>query len=79
MTPGRPAAALRAAAALPARARHGRPARIAARALTAAAAAAAAAAIVHGTPAGYADMTGLALWLTLTSRPELAPPPPARR
>jgi hypothetical protein len=70
----RRATLLRAAAALPARARHGRPARITARALVAAAIATAAALIIHGTPAAPADITAAAIWWATTSRPELAPP-----
>ena len=79
MTPSRHAAALRAAAALPGRARHGRPARITARALIAAAVAAAAALFVPGTPAGAADTAAAALWLAVTSHPELAPQPQGKR
>ena len=67
------AAMARAAAAIPGRARHGRPARIAARAGIAAAIAAAAATWAAGTPAAPADITAAALWLALTSHPELAP------
>jgi hypothetical protein len=67
------AALLRAAAAIPGRARRGRPARITARAAIAAAIAATAAACAHGTPAAPADITAAALWLALTSRAELAP------
>jgi hypothetical protein len=74
MTPAPPAAALRAAAALPARIFAGRPARITARAAIAAAVAAAAAVLIPGTPAAPADMAGAALWWALTSYPELAPP-----
>jgi hypothetical protein len=69
-----PAAALRAAAAVPGRARRGRPGRIAARAVIAAAAMTAAAAIIHGTPAAPAIQAAAALWLAITSHPELAPP-----
>ncbi len=71
MTP----AARTALAAIPSRARHGRPARITARATAAAALAATAAITIPGTPAAPAIITAAALWLTLTARPELAPPP----
>jgi hypothetical protein len=60
------AAILRAAAAVPGRARRGRPARITARAVIAAATA-------------PADITAAALWLALAGRAELAPPPPPGR
>lgn len=73
------AAMLRAAAAIPGRARRGRPARITARAIVAAAIATAAAAYAHGTPAAPADITAAALWLAITSHPEIAPPPPHGR
>jgi hypothetical protein len=76
MTPARRAAAAwQAAAAVPGRVRHGRPARITARAAVAAAAAITAAVIIPGTPAAPADITAAALWLAATARPELAPPP----
>lgn len=67
-------AAWHAAAALPARARHGRPARITARAITATAAATTAAIFTSGTPAAPAIQAAAALWWAITSRPELAPP-----
>jgi hypothetical protein len=70
---------VRAAAAIPGRARHGRPARITARAAIAAAIAAGAATWAAGTPAAPADITAAALWLTLTSHPELTPPPQRRK
>jgi hypothetical protein len=62
-------------AAIPGRARHGRAARITARAIAAAAIAAAAAIVIPGTPAAPAIEAAAALGLTLTSYPELAPPP----
>ena len=71
MTPAAIAAAI---AAIPGRARHGRPARITARAATAAAIATAAILTIHGTPAAPAIEAAAALWLALTSYPELAPP-----
>jgi hypothetical protein len=69
------AAMVRAAAAIPGRARRGRAARITARAAIAAAIGTTAAAYAHGTPAAPADITAAALWLALTSHPEMAPPP----
>lgn len=73
MTPGLIPAVARATA-LPARARHGRPGRITARAAAAAAAATIAAIIIHGTPAAPADITTALVWAALTSTAELAPP-----
>ena len=72
MTPH--AAAWRAVAAVPGRARHGRPGRITVRALIAVAVAVAAVVIIPGTPAAPAIEVAAALWWALTSRPELAPP-----
>lgn len=69
------AALLRAAATTPGRASRGRPARITARAAIAAAIATVTAVLIGGTPAAPADITAAALWLALTSRAELAPPP----
>jgi hypothetical protein len=69
-----PAAAWRAAAAIPGRAWHGRPARITARAIIAAAIATTAAACTAGTPAAPADIAAAVLWFATTSQPELAPP-----
>jgi hypothetical protein len=71
MTPARHAAAV---AAIPGRARHGRPARITARAAAAAAIATTAAVIIPGTPAAPAIEAAAALWLAIGSYPELAPP-----
>jgi hypothetical protein len=65
----------RAAALLPARIRHGRPARLAARILIAAAAAVL---VLHsgaGAPPVAGLLTGIATWLVLTARADLAPPP----
>jgi hypothetical protein len=67
-------AAWHAATTVPARARHGRPGRITARAITAAAAGTAAAVLIPGAPATPALIQAAALWLALTSAPELAPP-----
>jgi hypothetical protein len=74
MTPGLLPAVARAAA-LPARARNGRPGRITARAATAATAATITAVIIGGTPAAPADITAAVVWAALTSIAELAPPP----
>ena len=71
--PGMPA--WRAAAALPARIRHGRPARLAARTLTAATVALLAVTVIPGTPSAPAVVTGSFLWWALTIRGDLAPPP----
>jgi hypothetical protein len=57
-----------------ARARHGRPARLALRILLALAACAAAVAAAGPHPAAPALITGIATWLVLTSRHDLAPP-----
>jgi hypothetical protein len=59
---------------LPARVRHGRPARLALR-LAVAAAGVAAVAVVGWTPASAAVITGVLTWLLLTARHDLAPPP----
>jgi hypothetical protein len=63
------------AAALPSRIRHGRPARITARAAIAAAVAIAAARCVPGTPAAPAIEASSALWWAATLPPDLAPAP----
>jgi hypothetical protein len=68
-------AAARHAAALPARARHGRPLRITARAAIATTTAILTAATIPGTPAEPAICAGAALWWTLTLPPDLTPPP----
>ena len=57
-----------------ARVRHGRPARLALRVLLALAACAAAVAAAGPHPAAPALVTGIATWLMLTSRHDLAPP-----
>jgi hypothetical protein len=69
------ATALAVEPALPARARHGRPARHAVRAVTAAAVALLAVTVVSGTAAAPAIAAGAALWWVLTGRADLAPPP----
>ena len=71
--PGR--TTLRRLAILPARARHGRPLRLAARTIIAAAVALLAAAVIPGTPAEPAIIAGAALWLAFTAGSDLAPPP----
>jgi hypothetical protein len=75
MTPARLPAARRYLAALPARIRAGRPARITARAAIATAAAVLAARTIPGTPAAPAIQAGAALWWAITLPPDLAPPP----
>jgi curved DNA-binding protein CbpA len=60
---------------LPARVRHGRPARLALRLAVAAGASAAAVAVAGWTPATAAVITGVLTWLLLTARYDLAPPP----
>ena len=60
---------------LPARVRHGRPARLALRLAVVAAASVAAVAVVGWTPASAAVITGVLTWLLLTARHDLAPPP----
>jgi hypothetical protein len=72
-TPG--TAALRWLAILPARVRHGRPLRLAARAITAAAVALLALALIPGSPSAPAIVAGCALWLAFTAPADLAPPP----
>jgi hypothetical protein len=68
-------AALRWLAILPARVRHGRPLRLAARAIAAAAAALLALAVIPGSPSVPAIIVGCALWVAFTARADLAPPP----
>jgi hypothetical protein len=58
---------------LPTRARRGRPARLALRIAAALAVAAAAAAAAGPHPAAPALVTGVATWLVLTARHDLAP------
>ena len=60
---------------LPARVRHGRPLRLAARALTAAAVALLAITVIPGNPAAPAVAAGAFLWLAFTAPGDLAPPP----
>jgi hypothetical protein len=67
--------AMRWLAILPARVRHGRPLRLAARTLTAAAVALLALDVIPGSPSAPAIVAGCALWLAFTARADLAPPP----
>jgi hypothetical protein len=60
---------------LPARIRHGRPLRLVIRVLAAALAAVLVALSGAGQPAIAGVMTGIATWLLLTARGDLAPPP----
>jgi hypothetical protein len=67
--------ALTGLAALPARARRGRPAVLLARLATGAAVTALAVIAVGWAPASAAVLTGVVTWLALTARHDLAPPP----
>jgi hypothetical protein len=69
------ASAWRAVALLPARARRGRPARLAIRTATAIAVAVLTVTVIPGTPSAPAVAAGCALWWALTARGDLAPPP----
>jgi curved DNA-binding protein CbpA len=60
---------------LPARVRHGRPLRLAARAVAAVAVALLDQAVIPGSPSAPAIIAGCALWLAFTARADLAPPP----
>lgn len=64
-----------AAARLPARIRHGTPARLAIRVAAAAAVGAGVWLIAPGIPAAIALQVGIGTWLLRTSRSDLAPPP----
>ncbi|HEV2371847.1 MAG TPA: hypothetical protein VGS19_06730 [Streptosporangiaceae bacterium] len=75
VSPPRVAGVLASARLLPARVRHGRPLRLAARVLAAAVAAAVTARAGVGGPVTAAVVTGLAVWLASTVRADLAPPP----
>jgi hypothetical protein len=66
---------LRAVTLLPARVRHGRPLRLAVRVLAAALLGVVAAQSGAGGPTAAGVVTGLGLWLALTARADLAPPP----
>jgi hypothetical protein len=65
----------RAVALIPARVWHGRPARLAARVVAAVVLAVLALHTGAGTPAVAGLVTGIGLWLVLTVRADLAPPP----
>jgi hypothetical protein len=71
----RAAAMLGAVRWLPARIRHGRPARLAARAAAAVILSLITVHIIPGQPAAPAVITGLITWFTLTARADLAPVP----
>jgi hypothetical protein len=60
---------------VPARAWHGRPLRLLARAVAAAGLSLLVLRIAPGQPAGPAVVAGLITWFTLTARADLAPPP----
>jgi hypothetical protein len=66
---------LRSAALLPARIRHGRPARLLARAVAAAALSVLVLHAIPGQASGPAVVTGLITWFVLSARGDLAPPP----
>lgn len=68
-------AAWQAVALLPARVRHGRPGRLAARTLIAVTTAALAVTLTAGTPSAPAVAAGCLLWWACTARGDLAPPP----
>jgi hypothetical protein len=72
---GPAASAWRTVAMLPARIRHGRPLRLAARAVVAAAVALLAVTVIPGNPSAPAVAAGAFLWLAFTVRGDLAPPP----
>jgi hypothetical protein len=78
-TAGHPAAPglswWRAIALVPARIRHGRPARLALRIATVVIVAVLALHTGAGTPAAAGLITGIGIWLVLTARGDLAPPP----
>lgn len=75
MLPGPAAAVWQAIAQLPARARHGKPARLVIRTLTAVMIAVLAQVLVPGTPSAPAVTFGAGWWWLLTVRGDLAPPP----
>jgi len=71
----RPLVAIRPLRLLPSRIRHGRPLRLALRAITAVALSVVVLAVIPGQPAAPALVAGLVLWFALTGRADLAPPP----
>ena len=74
-SPPRPPMTFRPLRLLPARIAHGRPLRLAIRALIAALASLAVLRLIPGQPAAPADIVGVVLWFVLTGRSDLAPPP----
>jgi hypothetical protein len=60
---------------VPARIRHGRPLRLAARALVAGLLSLLVLVLIPGQPAGPAVVTGLVIWFVFCARADLAPPP----
>jgi hypothetical protein len=60
---------------VPARIRHGRPLRLAARAIAAGLLSLLVLILIPGQAAGPAVVTGLVIWFLLTARADLAPPP----
>jgi hypothetical protein len=72
---GRPPVTIRPLRLLPSRIRHGRPLRLALRAIIAAALSMIVLALIPGQPAAPALVAGLVLWFALTGRSDLAPPP----
>jgi hypothetical protein len=60
---------------VPARIRHGRPLRLAARALAGAVLALTTLSLIPGQPAAPAVITGIVTWFLLTARADLVPPP----
>jgi hypothetical protein len=66
---------LRAVALIPARIRHGRPLRLVLRVLVAVLLSAVVVRSGAGNPAAAGVVTGLGIWLALTMRADLAPPP----
>jgi hypothetical protein len=72
---GPPARLARSMWLVPARVRHGRPGRLALRVVAAVVLGLAAARSGAGGPASAAVVTGLGVWLVLTGRGDLAPPP----
>lgn len=73
--PGVLAARWRTVTLLPARIRHGRPGRLAARTIAAVTAAVVAVTVTAGTPSAPAAAVGCLLWWARTARGDLAPPP----
>jgi hypothetical protein len=76
--PAKPGDLIAAVVQLPARIRHGRPLRLAIRALAATLLSLAVLQLIPGQPAAPALVTGLITWFLLTGRSDLAPVAPAR-